>query len=175
MRPITKPVAGAFPDYAMIYLNLVPDDGLVLHHLEQNFITTWALIRSLPDERLYHRYAPNKWTIKEVLVHIIDDERIFAYRALTFARHETQPLPGFDQDDYARYSGANERLLDSIFAEFQAVRQATLALFDGLPDASLQRMGTGSAESLRWTVAALAYHITGHELHHINLLKKHYL
>lgn len=134
-----------------------------------------TLIQSLPEERLYYRYAPGKWTIKETLVHIIDDERIFAYRALAFARNETQHLPGFDQDEYARWSGANERALDSIFDEYDAVRGATIALFNGLPEAAFSRKGTGSSEKLQWTVGALAYHIAGHELHHLNLIKTRYL
>lgn len=110
-----------------------------------------------------------------ILVHIVDDERIFSYRALRFARGEKQSLPGFDQDEYTRYSGANARDTDNIFAEYEAVRRATIALFDGLPEDSLMRMGIGSTTFHSATVRALVYHIAGHELRHFNIIKENYL
>ena len=175
MRLIPKPVPGDYPDYAIQYIRLLPDDGLVLDHLEQNASLVQAFIETLPEERLFSRYAPGKWSIKETLVHIVDDERIFAYRALAFARREKQALPGFDQDDYARWSGADARSLESIFGEYQAVRRATLALFNGLPETALSQKGTGSSKKLQWTVGALAYHIAGHELYHLDLIRTRYL
>jgi len=156
-----------------MYIGLVPDDGLVLEHLKENFIATKTLIVSLPKEKLTYRYAANKWTIKEMLVHIIDDERIYAYRALSFARNDKTELPGFEQDDYALHSRANERSLKNILEEYEAVRNATIALFDGLPEDSLLRMGI--ANNNKATVRALAYHIAGHELHHLNIIKEKYL
>ena len=134
-----------------------------------------TFIYSLPEEKLVHRYAPGKWSIKEILVHIIDDERIFAYRALRFARNEKQNLIGFDQDAYAFYSKADERELDNIFDEYEAVRNATIALFNGLPEESFDRMGHGTGTANDATVRALAYHIAGHELHHISFIKENYL
>ncbi len=124
---------------------------------------------------MLYRYAKNKWTIKEILLHIIDDERIFSYRAMAFARNEKQSLPGFDQDDYAKYSGANERDLDSIFDEYKAMRRSTIELFKGLPEESLMRKGIGSTTFHSATVRALAYHIAGHELRHFNIIKERYL
>src|SRR5262245_15533889 len=109
MKKIAKPEAGEFPPYAAMYIDLLPDDGLVLKHLKDNLKATKSLLLPLPPEKLLYRYAEGKWTVKEVLVHIIDDERIYAYRALRFARNDTTELPGFEQEDYARYSGANER------------------------------------------------------------------
>ncbi len=175
MRIISKPEKSEYPDYAEIYLKLLPDDGLILKHLKNNFQTTRDFIYSLAPEKLLYAYAENKWTIKEILVHIVDDERIYAYRAMAFARNEKQSLPGFDQDDYARYSGANERDLDNIFAEYEAVRNATIALFNGLPDEAFLRKGTGSTTYYSATVRALAYHIAGHEQRHINIIKERYL
>jgi len=128
---------------------------------------------SLRGEKLNYRYAQNKWTIKEILVHIIDDERIYAYRALCFARNDKTELPGFEQDDYALHSRANERSLENILEEYEAVRNATIALFNGLPEDSLLRMGT--ANNNKATVRAMAYHIAGHELHHMNIIKEKYL
>lgn len=175
MRVIPKPDKSEYPEYAEMYIKLIPADGLVLKHLADNFQMVKDLIYTLPPEKLLQRYAPDKWTVKEILVHIVDDERIYAYRALRFARNEKQSLPGFDQDDYARYSGANERDLDNIFAEYEAVRRATIALYEGLPEDSLLRKGVGSSTYHSATVRALAYHIAGHELRHINLIKEKYL
>jgi uncharacterized damage-inducible protein DinB len=173
MRKIEKPKLGEYPAYAIMYMKLVPDDGLLLKHLEDGFDEMEKLILSLPAEKLLHRYAADKWTIKEVLVHIIDDERIYAYRALCFARNEGTKLPGFDQDDYITFSNANERSLENILQEYDAVRKATIALYDGFDEAALLR--SGIANNNRATVRALGYHIVGHELHHMNIIKERYL
>jgi len=175
MRTIPKPLEGGYPPYAIMYIKLLPDDGLVLQHLWDNFIAAKELIYSLPKKMLYHRYAEGKWSIKEVLVHIIDDERIFAYRALRFARNEQANLIGFDQDEYAKYSQADDRDLDNIFEEYEAVRRSTIALFNGLPEDSFMRIGKGTGTFNNASVRALAYHIAGHELHHFNLIKELYL
>jgi len=173
MRSIAKPQEGEFPPYADMYIRLMPDDGLLLKHLRDNFIAMKQLILSLPEEKLNYSYAQNKWTIKEILVHIIDDERIYAYRALCFARNDKTELPGFEQDNYALHSRANERSLENILEEYEAVRNATIALLNGLPEDSFLRMGI--ANNNKATVRALAYHLAGHELHHINLIKEKYL
>jgi hypothetical protein len=173
MRLIEKPKDGEFPPYANMYIKLLPDDGLLLKHLYDNFVAAKELILSLPEEKLNYTYAANKWTIKEILVHIIDDERIYAYRALRFARNDKTELSGFEQDDYALYSGANERSIENIFEEYEAVRNSTIALFNGLPGDSFLRSGT--ANNNKATVRALAYHIAGHELHHIKIIKEKYL
>ncbi len=106
-------------------------------------------------------------------MHIIDDERIYAYRALRFARNDETELPGFEQDDYVLYSRANERSIENILGEYEVVRSSTIALFDSLPEDSCLRMGI--ANNNKVTVRALAYHIAGHELHHINIIKEKYL
>jgi uncharacterized damage-inducible protein DinB len=175
MRIIPPPVEGEYPPYAVMYMKLLPIDGLILKHLWDNFLMVKELIYSLPEEKLYYRYAPGKWSIKEVLVHIVDDERIFSYRAMRFARNEQNNLIGFDQDSYAHYSDADNRDLDNIFEEYEAVRKSTIALFNGLPEESLTRMGHGTGTFNDATVRALAYHIAGHELHHINLIREKYL
>jgi uncharacterized damage-inducible protein DinB len=175
MRIIQPPRSGDYPAYADIYMKLLPADGLILKYLQNNFYRVKELIYSLPEEKLLYRYAPGKWNIKEVLVHIIDDERIFAYRALRFARNEQNGLIGFDQDSYVNYSGADKRELDSIFDEYEAVRKSTIALFNGLPEDAFDRMGHGTGSANDATVRALAYHIAGHELHHYNIIKERYL
>jgi uncharacterized damage-inducible protein DinB len=173
MRSIVKPKDGEFPPYAIMYIGLLPGDGLLLEHLKENFSAIKKLILSLPEEKLLYRYAKDKWTIKEIIVHIIDDERIYAYRALRFARNDKTELPGFDQDDYVLSSRANQRSIENILEEYEAVRHATIALFNGLPEDSFLRMGT--ANNNKVTVRALAYHIAGHELHHMNIIKEKYL
>jgi uncharacterized damage-inducible protein DinB len=173
MKIISKPTAGEYPPYAAMYIDLLPNDGLLLKHLRENFAGAKEFILSLPAAKLTYRYLPGKWSIKETLVHIIDDERIYAYRALCFARNETTPLPGFEQDDYARFSHADERDLANILQEYEAVRNATIALYDGLDEEALLRQGT--ANDNRATVRALGYHIAGHELHHLHLIKERYL
>ena len=173
MKIIQKPQPGEYPEYASMYIDLLPDDGLVLTHLEENFRITKNFILSLPEEKLLYSYAPGKWTIKEILVHIIDDERIYSYRALRFARNDNTNLPGFEQDDFASHSKANERALQNIFEEYEAVRKSTITLFNGLDNEALTRKGT--ADGNKATVRALAYHIAGHELHHISFTKENYL
>lgn len=173
MRRIARPEPGEYPAYARTYLDLLPEDDRLLEHLRDNLQTAIDLVSALPEERLLHRYAPGRWTIKEVLVHVVDDERIYAYRALCFARGERAPLPGFEQDDYAAASGANQRSLRSILAEYAAVRHATIALFQGLDEAALTR--TGVANGNLASVRALGWHIAGHELHHLKLIRERHL
>jgi len=172
MKLIEKPLPDEYAPYAIMYIGLLPDDGLVLKYLKDHLKTTKDLILSLPAEKLMYRYAEGKWTIKEVLVHIIDDERIYAYRALRFARNDQTELPGFEQDDYARHSGANERSIKSILQEYTVVRNATIALFNGLEEKAFTR--TGVANNHPVSVRALAYHIAGHEMHHLNIIKQRY-
>ena len=173
MKIIEKPEPGEYPFYASMYIDLLPDDGLLLKHLKDNLNQVKALISAFPEEKWSYRYAPDKWTIKEVLVHIIDDEHIYAYRALYFARNEKTALPGFEQDEYVLYSNANERSIGNIMEEYEAVRFATIALFNGFDQTALLRQGV--ANKNKATVRALGYHIAGHELHHINLIKEKYL
>jgi uncharacterized damage-inducible protein DinB len=173
MMKIEKPAEGEYAPYTIRYIELLPDDGLVLQHLEDNLKATSDFILSLPEERLMTRYAEGKWTIKEILVHIIDDERIYAYRALRFARNDQTELPGFEQDEYAFQSGANERDIQDILQEFATVRKATISLFEGLNREALVRAGVADGKVM--SVRAAAYHIAGHELAHLNIIKERYL
>ncbi|NAY92018.1 DUF664 domain-containing protein [Muricauda sp. JGD-17] len=179
MRYINKPAEDEYPAYSHIYMDLLEDDGKVLEHLWQNFLAIKEYVYALPEEKLAYRYAKDKWTIKEILVHLIDDERIFAYRALRYARNDDTPLHGFDQDSYTRFSRANQRSLDSIFEEYEWVRKSTLALFQYLPEESFTRGGEGidydGSIINRRTVRGLAYHIAGHELRHFNIIKERYI
>jgi uncharacterized damage-inducible protein DinB len=173
MKRIAKPVPAEYAPYTISYIGLLPDDGLILEHLLENLAATSDFLRALPAEKLSYRYAEGKWTIKEILAHIIDDERIYAYRALRFARNDQTELPGFEQDDYALESGANERSLDDLLQEFATVRHATVSLFESFDSKVLTRTGIASGNVM--SVRAAAYHIAGHELRHINVIKDRYL
>ncbi|HXD76417.1 MAG TPA: DinB family protein [Puia sp.] len=175
LRLIPKPAQGEYPEYSEMYMELVPDDGRVLEYLRDNFTELRAFLSRLPEEQLFYRYAEGKWSIKEILVHLVDDERIFAYRALCYARNDHTELPGFEQDEYVRYSGADERSLDSIFREYEAVRNATISMFDSFPEEALTRSGAQTGNVNRRTVRAMAYHIAGHELRHFQIIKERYL
>ena len=173
MKLIPKPIVGEYAPYTIMYINLLPDDDLILKHLRDNLENTVRFIRLLPEGKLTTRHAEGEWTIKEILVHVVDDERIYCYRALRFARNDTTELPGFEQDEYVPYSGANNREIEAIIEEFISVRRATITFFESLDEEALIRKGIGSGNIM--SVRAAAYHIAGHELHHINSIKENYL
>lgn len=178
-RQILRPDRSEYPSYSQAYFDLIKTDTDILQELSDNFFKLKELIYSLPADRLEYQYAENKWTIKEILVHNIDDERIFSYRALRYARNDNTPLHGFEQNDYTRYAYANGRSLESIFEEYESVRNATLTLFQNLPEDSFMRRGGmmdsgGHINNIR-TVRALVYHIAGHELNHVKIIKERYL
>jgi hypothetical protein len=178
-RKIHRPKEEEYPIYSQHYFDLIKTDTDILQELHDNFFKLKELIYSLSEEKLTYRYAESKWTIKEILVHNIDDERIFVYRALRYARNDKTPLHGFEENDYAVYSKANERSLDNIFEEYWSVRLSTLLLFQNLPEESFLRSGSGidtdgEVKNER-SVRALIYHIAGHELRHIKIIKERYL
>ena len=178
-RKILKPERTEYPKYAQHYFDLIRTENNILQELHDNFYKFREFIYSLPEDKLTYRYQPGKWTIRETLVHLIDDERIFAYRALRYARNDRTPLHGFEENLYTAYSNANDRSLETIFEEYWSVRLSTLLLFQNLPEEALTRSGSiidtdGSIINER-TVRALAYHIAGHELWHIRLIKERYL
>lgn len=159
--------------YYMRYVNLVPNDSDVLHYMYGSGEDIKTNMLLLPDDILHYRYREDKWTIKEVLVHMIDTERIFAYRALCFARNDKTPLPGYEENDYAPASEANKRTIQNILDEYKAVRIATIELFKNFSNEQLQR--SGIANNTRMSVCALLYAIAGHEAHHMNVIKERYL
>jgi uncharacterized damage-inducible protein DinB len=172
MRRIDKPQAGEYTPYTIMYIDLVPDDGLVLEHLRTSETALLDFIRAFPNEKLSVPWKAGEWTIKEILVHIIDTERIFAYRALRIARNDMTELPGFEQDDYVSYSAANNRELEDILAEYQTVRAATISLFQSLTDEALLRQGRSGGNPL--SVRAALYIIAGHEPYHVVSIRENY-
>lgn len=131
------------------------------------------VLKDIPEEKHLFSYAPKKWTIQEVIQHIIDTERIFCYRALCFSRGETASLPGFDQDLFVDTSHANDRNYQDLIAEMGVVRNGTIALFESFTETSLKRLGIGSGKQM--SVRAAGIIIAGHQYHHINVIKERYL
>ena len=168
-----RPLPGEYADYAQADLDVVAGDDAV-EVLRRQQVATVALFSAL-DERAIRglAYAPGKWTVKEVLGHLADDERIFAYRALCLARGDTRPLPGFDEKLYLRDAGFEARPLADLIGEYLAVRRASIALFEGLPAPAWLRRGEVNGYSA--SVRGLAFHIAGHELHHHRILAEKYL
>ncbi|RIV25226.1 DinB family protein [Fibrisoma montanum] len=172
-QSIARPAASEYNPFYNTYVSLIPNDDDPLGQLRRQPDELKAMLGHLTDEQGMFRYAPGKWSIKESLVHMIDTERIFAYRALRIGRGDQTPLPGFEQNDYVPMSGADRRSLVSIWQEYEAVRSATLALFDSFDAGALERIGTASGGPM--SVRALAYIIPGHEAHHIGLFRERYL
>lgn len=168
---IPKPQAGEHVPYYSRYVDLVPD-GDLLTVLETQHRATQAMLARLTPEQAKHRYAEGKWSVIEVIGHLADCERIFAYRALRFARNDATALPGFDENLYTPAARYDERPLGDVAAEFATVRAATLALFRGLRADALQRSGPADGHPV--SVRALAYIIAGHERHHVGVLQTRY-
>ncbi|MDQ4123842.1 MAG: DinB family protein [Acidobacteriota bacterium] len=169
---INKPSENEYARYYDGYVSLVPE-GDILTILDEQLNETLSLIRSIPEPAGSFRYAPDKWSIKELIGHIIDTERVFAYRALCIARGDQRPLLGFDEKEYMLYAPFEHCSLEDLSAEFEAVRKSTLFLFKQLDQNAWHRIGTASENKV--TVRALAYIIAGHERHHCNILRDRYL
>lgn len=131
------------------------------------------LVHAIPEDKADYRYAEGKWSIRELLCHMIDAERIFTYRALRFARNDKTPLSGFEENDYAPQANASGRSLQKIVAEMAHLRSSTIDLFEGFTPEMLIRKGTANKNEL--SVVALGFIIAGHETHHCNVLKERYL
>lgn len=168
----TRPAASEFLPYYEKYISLVPE-GDVLSTLATQMTSTQALLRSLPASVATYRYAPGKWSVNEVVGHLIDSERIFAARALRFARNDASALPGFEQEDYVRNATFDACPLSDLASELATVRQSTLFLFRHMGDEAWARHGV--ANNAEVSVRALAYIIAGHELHHREILRTRYL
>jgi len=170
--PIARPEVEEYPAYYRTYVDkLAGADAIRLLGGQRDAAIT--SLRSISEERSVFRYAPEKWSIRELLGHLIDSERVFTYRALRFARADATPLAGFDEDAYVRASGYHVRDFRDIVDEFESVRGATLSFFGGLtPEQSMLR---GTANQGAFTVRALAYIVGGHVEHHLGVLRDRYL
>jgi hypothetical protein len=166
-----RPGAGEYAPYYEKYVSLISDDD-ILATLEEQPPELVTLLSSRKEADGDFRYAPGKWSVKEVLGHVIDTERIFSYRALRIARNETTPMEGFEQDDYVKYGPFAQCSLVALVEEFKSVRLATLSLFRGLDEAAWVRRGVANKNEV--SVRAIAYIIAGHELHHKEILQEKY-
>jgi hypothetical protein len=159
-------------EYYFKYIDQV-GPGDIRQTLESQLTSALALFRSISDEKSLRRYEPGKWSIRQVVSHINDTERVFAYRALWFARALEGPLPSFDQDVAIASAGADERSWGSHIEEFRAVRSATVTFFRDLPAEFWARGGVASGQHV--TVRALAYLSAGHVEHHVAILRDRYI
>ena len=154
------------------YIDLISGDD-ILQIMNAQLDDTAALLGSVSEEKSLHRYAPDKWSIRQVTSHVNDTERVFAFRAMWFARGFSDPLPSFDQNIASDAAGADNHSLASHVQEFRKIREATLVLFRNLPAEAWVRSGVASGNSV--TVNALAYIIAGHVAHHAAILQERYL
>jgi len=166
-----RPRSNEYPPYYNRYIDLIENED-ILAVLENQRQEMSDLLNSFGEEAAAFRYAPDKWSVKEVVGHVIDVERIFAYRALRFARSDKTPLPEFDQDEYIKHANFDARTLIDIADEYRAVREATLSMFYSFKDAYLNYEGTASG--FRFTVRAIPYIIAGHEVHHQQVIREKY-
>jgi hypothetical protein len=168
----SRPASDEFNSYYAGYVNSVQHSN-VLQALEEQIVETQALLQRISDEDALYRYEPGKWTIKEMLGHLIDAERIFAYRALRFARADESELQGFEQEPYVTASGHNDIPISELIDEFVLVRKSNVLMFRHLPVEAWLRVGVASKN--RVTVRALAWILAGHEMHHVRILRERYL
>lgn len=173
MTTIIRPDRTEAADYYYTYIDHVAGDDDIRRILEAQLPDTLRLLQGIPEERSLHRYAPDKWSIRQVVSHLSDTERLFVFRAFWFARRLDAALPSFDQDVAVSAAGADERSLSSHVEEFRSVRAATLSFFQNLSaDAWTER---GIASGKPFTVRALAYITAGHVTHHTKILRERYL
>ncbi|MEM1123115.1 MAG: DinB family protein [Bacteroidota bacterium] len=166
-----RPQAHESIDYFKTYIRKVSGEDFVAV-LRQSLAQNLAKLYTLTEAEWNHKYADDKWTVKEVLLHIMDTERIFAYRALRIARNDKTPLMGFEQDDYVPYSEPDNRTPASLIEEYELLRRSTIALFQNMSSEMLDRMGTASGGGV--SALALGFMTAGHEIHHWQILEERY-
>ncbi len=164
----SRPQPSEYAPYYAKYIDLVPEDG-VLGAMRSQLDDEFAFLHSIPEAQATILHPPYTWTIKQVINHLADGERIFNCRALRFARGDGTPLPGFDENQYARTAGTDELELGDLVREFESVRRATIALFENLPEAAWTRQGVANDNPA--SVRALARVIVGHARHHLVIVR----
>ena len=175
MSHASRAIRPAFGDHADFYADYVrkAPEGDIVASLKTQLVTSGETFARITEEQGSYRYAAGKWSVKAVLGHLVDTEWIFGYRALRFARGDSTPLAGMDQDDYVAGARFETRTVDSLRQEFHHLRSAGIALFDSLDDEVLERRGRAS--ECDFTVKALLYIIAGHHAHHVEVLRERYL
>ena len=169
---INRPEPTEYAAYYEKYISRVAD-GNIVTVLGQQIDNSVTLLNGLSDAQAGFRYAPEKWSVKEVVGHLIDSERVFGYRAMRFARNDQTPLSGFEQNDYVEAAAFDDQSLSDLASEFEHVRRANLHMLRGLNGEAWDRRGEANGNGV--SVRALAYIIAGHELHHMDIIRTKYL
>lgn len=167
-----RPPADEYPPHFAAYVEEAPD-GDIIRTLQAGVKSTLTLLKGLDDARAGHRYAPNKWTVREVVAHVADSERVFSYRLLSFARADPAELPSFDENLWVPEQQAERQKFKRVLDDFKAVRAATVTLLKTLPRQAWTRRGVANHKAM--SVRALAWSIAGHEEHHRRVLVERYL
>lgn len=172
MKLIYKPADG-YPAFYQPYLDCVPNDGHLVKHLKDIIIETETLVSPLSVEQLSYRYSEGKWTIKDILLHLSDCERIIIYRTTRIARADKTDLPGFDENFFVANANADARSVESLMEELKAFRAASLVFIETLDETSLDRVGT--ANNFQLSTRLLVNHLYGHHKRHLNIIRERYL
>ena len=162
-----------YAEFYGTYINAVSSEYSLIEELEISVHRFVKFVREIPMDKFDYRYAEGKWTIKDIIQHLIDSERIFAYRALRIARNDQTPLPGFEENDYADVANSDQRTIQSLLTEFSTVRQSNIFLFQGFSEEELLRIGIASGKQI--SVRALGLIIIGHQNHHQRIFEERYL
>lgn len=172
MQKIAKPL-GDIPPFYQGYIDKVPGDENLIKNLVDILIETEQLVLSLPEEKLLYRYSEGKWSIKDIINHLSDCERIILYRALRIARADQTDLPGFDEDGYTLNAHADQRTAAGLLTELRACRMSSISLIETLDETALNRTGTANGYPL--SVRLLVNHLYGHHRHHLTIIRERYL
>ena len=171
---MSRPAKSEYAEFYSPYMEILPGDGSgLLELLESSLVACKSLLDGLPREKENFRYAEGKWSIRELVQHLIDSERVFAYRALRFARGDQKTLPGFDENLYVENCRAGDRELSDLLLEFELMRRSNIMMFGSLDEAALQRQGSVDGNQL--SVRALGYICCGHLLHHLKVIQERYM
>ncbi len=173
MKKINKPTDLEYAVYYEPFLKKLPADTNVFKQLKENATILKLLLLTLTEQELTTAYAPGKWSIKDILQHLIDFERVLIYRAMSFARNDKRPIPFFDENEYAKQANATKQSIKKLLKDYKTLRQSTFAFFENQTAASLKR--TGIASNYTMSVRACAWIICGHETHHLTIIKEKYL
>lgn len=167
-----RPASDEHIEYYGHYISRVPDGDIVVS-LKQNLAETLTFLRGIPESKFDHRYAPDKWSIREIVGHLGDGERVFQYRAWRFSRADDTPVPGFDENLYVANSPFANVSMPDLIAEFESLRRASIHLFENMDADAMTRRG--KANDAEISVRAIGYVLVGHVIHHIGVLKERYL
>jgi hypothetical protein len=166
------PSSSEYAHYYGDYVSHVPKEN-VIETLKAQMHEIYTFINSIPGDKAFHSYEDGKWTVKQTIGHIVETERVFAYRALAFSRRDPSPLPSMDQDDYVKYSNYNSRTISNLANEYLAVRISSIHLFQNMTKEMISLKGKASGSE--FSVRSIPFIIAGHELHHLELIKEKYL